>query len=214
MRNLIDVVADPPQLGEQCRLHTMECGLGDLDLAIEHDGQAIARQLHTRTTGFVGQARVLVIRYTDVDLPVTLLRRVRCRAGHFTPHRELGSGRMLRPDRKGCRGRAERLSLAEVKRDLLANPHLATPLFYGMCFVQFSFIRFFCYSQLNVQQCSKKQYVHLLEYVARQGIMFSNGEIDFVQKYLQDESRSFTPTLHERAAVLAPCKADLRPPTR
>lgn len=159
MRNLIDVVADPPQLGEQCRLHTMECRLGDFDLAIEHDGQAIARQLHARTTGFGGQARVLVIRYADVDLPVTLLRRVRCRAGHFTPHLELGSGRILRPDRKGCRGGAERLSLAEVKRDLLANPHLATPLLYGMRFVPNAYNRFFSYSQFNVQQRSKKQYV-------------------------------------------------------
>ncbi len=195
MRHLIEVVADPPQLGEQRRLHPVDRRRRDFDLAIEHKHLAVRRQLYTRTQRLNNETRVVIIRHAEVDLPMTLLRLVRTRAGHFTPHLVRVRGAGSRSDRKGCRGRAERLSPAEMKRDLLANPHLATPPLYGICFVSAFIVRFISYSQLHVVHCSKRQYVHLLEYAAQERIMFSNVETASVQNYFTENARVIHPDI-------------------
>lgn len=86
VRHLIEVVADPPQFGEQHRLHPMDGRLCDLDLGIEQQDFAVSGQLHAGAEGIAREPRVVIVRYADVDLPVTLLRRLHFRAGHFTPH--------------------------------------------------------------------------------------------------------------------------------
>ncbi len=195
MGHLIEVVADPPQLSEQRRLHPVDRRRRDFDLAVEHQHLAVRRQLHTRTQRLNDETRVVIIRHAEVDLSMTLLRLVRTRAGHFTPHLVRVRGAGSRSDRKGCRGRAERLSPAEMKRDLLANPHLATPPLYGICFVPTLNVPRLSYSQLHVVHCSNRQYVHLLEYAALERIMFSNVETASVQNYFTENARVIHPDI-------------------
>ena len=106
VRNLIDVVADPPQLGEQCWLHPLNGRAGNLDLSIQHHVQEVAAELHASSPCGGYETRMLVIRYTDVDLPMTLLRRVRLRAGHVTPHQVWVRGAHCALTGKGSEGKS------------------------------------------------------------------------------------------------------------
>lgn len=84
----------------------MDGGARDFELAIEHDSEAVARELHADALCVGDQSRVLVIRYTDVDLPMTLLRRVRVRAGHSCLIKGWVRGACLRSDREGVQGKS------------------------------------------------------------------------------------------------------------
>lgn len=84
--HLIEVVADPPQLCEQRRVHPVERRLRDLDLAPQENDFAVDGELEVGLARFCRETRVVTVRHADVDLPVTLLRRVRVGAGHVSPH--------------------------------------------------------------------------------------------------------------------------------
>lgn len=84
--NLIEVVADPPQLCEQRRVDPVDGDLRDFDFAFEDHALTESCKLEFGAARIRKQARVRLIRNAEVDLPLTLLRRVRVGAGHVSPH--------------------------------------------------------------------------------------------------------------------------------
>ncbi len=75
MCNLVDVVSDAPQLGEQRRIDPVEGRGCDLHLPLEDKPLAVGSDLQTRAHRFDLKACVRFIRHADVDLAVTSLRR-------------------------------------------------------------------------------------------------------------------------------------------
>lgn len=75
MRHLIEVVADPPQFGEEGRVDLVQRCLGDFDLAVRAQDAQLAerRQLHVGTLRGKRQPSVFGIRHADIDLSIASL---------------------------------------------------------------------------------------------------------------------------------------------
>ena len=114
MRHLIEVVADPPQFSEEGRVDLVQRCLRDFDLAVRTQDAQLAerRQFHVGALSGERQSSMIGIRHTDVDLSVaSLFQLARHSPSRLASIKKLGSGHSMCPDRKRCRGRAERLTL-------------------------------------------------------------------------------------------------------
>lgn len=129
VRDLVEVVADAPQLDEQHGVDRMTDRLHDFDASpwANDEPLAIGGERQTDLRRGHGQSRVIVVRHADVDLAVASLRTSRRCLRHRTPLKGWVRGARMR-DLTG-RGAGEERSGPPAEWDLLANPHLATPSF-------------------------------------------------------------------------------------
>lgn len=114
-----------------------------------------------------------------------------------------------RPDRKGCRGRAERPS---CRVGFASKSTSRYPELHATCIVPTVCIAARGYSQLIVVRRSIWQYARITEYRFNSCALSELGITRFARIYFADDE-AFTPT----PFTLPPCsphdKADLRPPT-
>lgn len=87
MCDLIEVVADAPQFGEQGRVDPVDGGLGDFDgdAAAQDATLAIGGDLESELQGGDRQPLVIRVAHADVDLTVAALRISRRYSRHVTP---------------------------------------------------------------------------------------------------------------------------------
>lgn len=87
MGDLVEIIADAPQLGEQCGIHAMKDGLGYLERSLGAQDQYLAiggeREADLRRSD--REACVILVRHADIDLAVASLRDPRRCSRHCAP---------------------------------------------------------------------------------------------------------------------------------
>ena len=85
--HLVEVVANPPQFGEQRGVHPVDGRLGDFDgdAAAQNSSLAVGCDLETELYGGDRQPLVVRVAYADIDLTVAALRISRRYSRHVTP---------------------------------------------------------------------------------------------------------------------------------
>ena len=103
MSDLVDVVADAPQLGEQRGVHQFVGWLGTrLDLPVQHQSFAKSRNGKRQLARHRSLERVIILRHADADHFRAGTFLVCPSLWHLPPHKVgFGARGIARPDRRG-----------------------------------------------------------------------------------------------------------------